>query len=388
MPSSARARVLVLVLVPAMAAAVGCSLVAGVDFSQAHDRADEAGLTGEGGIIADDDGGGLVETPDATPTGCALDQKTCSGACVSKTDPAYGCSAADCLPCSIAFAKNATCKAGACAADGCAVDHGDCDGDPKNGCESSLSSPASCGKCGTACTGATSLCAPSGCVSACPLGLTECNGACIDTKTNLDNCGTCARKCVAPGNGDPVCLNSTCAFACRTGFGDCVDNPAKACNPLPKWYKDGDGDGVGSAVSVQACAAPAGHVASSGDCLDTNNLVRPNQLAFFGTSFINAAGAESYDYDCSGVEVEQVVEHWPGACNVACDAIGSTPRAPARPAAAGLNAYCGSTGYRECIDTGSSGQIPLVHTRSFDPQPIGQGCRAIIAAGNPAVPCH
>jgi len=228
------------------------------------------------------------------------------------------------------------------------------------------------------------LCAPAGCVSSCPAGLAECNGACIDTKTSLDNCGMCGRKCVAPSNGDPVCLNSTCAFACRTGFGDCVDNPAKACNPLPKWYKDQDGDGVGGAASVQACTAPAGHVASSGDCLDTNSQVRPGQMAFFQASYVNAAGAESYDYDCSGVEVEDFAEHWPGSCNVACDALGFTPRLPARPAAPGLNAYCGSTSHRDCIDIGS---VPLARPQSLGVQPLVKGCRATISSV-PAVGCH
>ncbi len=381
--SSARARLLVvLVLVPLIAAAVGCSLIAGVDFSQAHDRLDEGGTGGEGGTSSDD-GGGIVETPDATPTGCAADQKKCSGACVSKTDPAYGCAAGDCLPCSIAFATNATCKAGVCAADSCAAGHADCDGDPKNGCEASLSSPSSCGNCTTKCAAPSPLCAPTGCVSSCPGGLTECNGACIDTKMNLDNCGMCSRKCVAPANGDPVCLNSTCAFACRTGFGDCVDNPAKVCNPLAKWYRDQDGDGVGGAVSVQACTAPVGHVASSGDCLDTNNQVHPGQLAFFPTSFVNAAGAESYDYDCSGVEVEQSPEHWPGSCGPGCGALGNTPRSPGRPAAAGLNAYCGSTSYRECFTTGGQ----LARPQSMGARLIPGGCQAQLSTTTP-VTCH
>src|SRR5690349_3199719 len=106
--TTARSRIFVLAL-PALLVAAGCSMIAGVDFGSAHDRIEPNGGA-EGGI--DEDGGGLVETPDATPTGCAPDQKTCSGACVSKNDPAYGCEAADCLPCSVAFAKSATCKAG------------------------------------------------------------------------------------------------------------------------------------------------------------------------------------------------------------------------------------------------------------------------------------
>ena len=375
--TSARVRIVVLG-VPALLVAAGCSLVAGVDFGNAYERGEKAGASGgEGGV--DDEGGGVAETPDATPSGCAAGQKTCSGACVSKDDPAYGCGAADCLPCSVPFAKGAVCKGGACAADGCGADRGDCDGDTKNGCEATFSSPATCRDCTTKCGGATPFCAPTGCVSSCPGTLAECNGACVDTKTNPDNCGQCAKKCNSPTNGDPACLNGTCAFACRGGFGDCVDNPAKACNPLPKWYRDQDGDGVGSAVSVQACAPPPGYVAGSGDCLDTNPQVHPGQLTFFGTSFMNGA-AESYDYDCSGVEVD-TSDHWPGSCAGACDAYGNTPKIPAR-AGAGVNNYCGSTTVRTCIDN----NILQLKAQTFTPS-LAPGCRTV-SGSSAAVTCR
>ncbi len=372
---------------PIMLIAAGCSVIAGVDFGSAHDRLDPA-AEGDAGVPLDDDAAGAVaERPDATPAGCASDQKTCAGACVSKNDPAYGCNATDCLPCSVAFAKNATCKAGQCAADSCVGDHGDCDGDPKNGCEAPLSTPLDCGKCGIKCPVTAALCAPTGCVSTCPAGLTECGGGCVDLKTSLDNCNACGNKCVAPANGDAVCINSTCTFACRTGFGDCTNNPAKACGALPKWYADTDGDGVGGAASVQACTPPAGHVAPSGDCLDSNPNVHPGQNTFFGTSFINGAGAASFDYDCSGVEVDSA-EHWPGVCDGDCLGYGATPKVPAR-AGAGVNTYCGSTAYRNCIDFGgSSGKLPQVHTQNVSQAlPIGQGCQARPTTGG-AVGCR
>ncbi|CAN5922679.1 hypothetical protein BH11MYX4_BH11MYX4_12280 [soil metagenome] len=364
----------------ALLVAAGCSVVAGVDFGSAHDRVDPA-ASGEGGL--DELEGGVAEVPDAAPTGCTAAQKTCNGACVSKDDPAYGCGASDCLPCSVAFAKNATCKAGSCAADTCAAGHGDCDGDPANGCEASLSSPTSCVDCNTKCQAGAALCAPTGCVSSCPGTLTECSGACIDTKSNLDHCGSCGRKCAAPANGDPVCLNGTCTFACRTGFGDCVDNPAKACNPLPKWYRDQDGDGVGGASSVLACAPPAGHVAPSGDCLDTNNLVFPGQPASFGTSFTNAAGVESYDYDCSGVEVD-AAEHFANNCAGLCDAYGNVPRSPAR-AGAGVNPYCGSTSLRSCID--NRARAPGTHVMSVAAPTLNPYCIQSSMTTAP-VPCR
>ena len=347
-------------IVPVVMLAGGCSALVGVDFGDYHDRDPnaEGGPSSSGGP-ADDEDGAVADTPDATPTGCAADQKECSGACVSTNDPAYGCDAVDCLPCSVPFAKAATCKAGACAADGCADGHGDCDGDTKNGCEANLLSPATCGACTTTCAAPTSLCSPSGCVSSCPTGLTECSGGCVNTATSLGNCGACGKACTASANADPTCGNSVCGIACRTGFGDCTNNPPQACSALPKWYADADADGVGSAVSVQACTPPAGYVASSGDCLDTNANVHPGQTTFFNVPFTNSGGVASYDYDCSGVEVDSA-DHWPGLCDVDCDGFGYTPLSPARPAGAGVNPYCGSTTSRVCIEVGtSSGPIPI-----------------------------
>lgn len=365
-----------LALATAGASTVGCSAIAGVDFDSAREV--------EGGLLASADAGdedpGVIAVPDASSgAGCTATQKLCNGACVSKTDPAYGCDSTDCVPCSVPFAKAAACKAGKCAAGDCQEGRLDCDGDTSNGCEADKTSPMSCGTCTTKCTGAALLCAATGCLSACPAGTMQCGSSCVDTTKSLDHCGGCGTKCNAPANGDPLCASSTCTFSCRTGFGDCTNNPAKACNVLPKWYADADNDGVGTASSVQSCTKPAGHAAASGDCLDTNPQVFPGQPMSFGTSFISAAGAESFDYDCSGVEVEEFGEHWPGACGAGCDAFGYTPRIPAR-SGAGVNGYCGSTTTRQCIDDGPIQQI-LQSTKPMR-LPIG-GCRAFANSGPP-----
>jgi len=61
--------------------------------------------------------------------------------------------------------RASACRAGACVAT-CARDRGDCDRDPRNGCEADLAtSPAHCGACGMAC-GAGSACAGGACRSA------------------------------------------------------------------------------------------------------------------------------------------------------------------------------------------------------------------------------
>ncbi|MCB9692014.1 MAG: putative metal-binding motif-containing protein [Alphaproteobacteria bacterium] len=74
------------------------------------------------------------------------------------------------------------------------------------------------------------------------------------------------------GNG---AVNPAAIDVCGGGDVDCdgVDGNDDASRPL--WYLDGDGDGDGrpSATPVQACASPAGYVATSGDCNDLDPTV-------------------------------------------------------------------------------------------------------------------
>src|SRR5512140_2303551 len=88
---------------------------------------------------------------EAGPTGCAADQKPCDGVCVRRDDPAYGCDADACAPCSVPYANEATCRAGACAPATCKTGRADCNGRGVDGCEADLGTPATCGNCTTAC---------------------------------------------------------------------------------------------------------------------------------------------------------------------------------------------------------------------------------------------
>jgi N-acetylneuraminic acid mutarotase len=65
-----------------------------------------------------------------------------------------------------------------------------------------------------------------------------------------------------------------------------------AANPcLNTYYRDADGDGYGtSAVSTQACTAPAGYVSNSTDCNDASSSVNPGA----------AEACNSVDDNCNG----------------------------------------------------------------------------------------
>jgi hypothetical protein len=102
----------------------------------------EAGSAGAGGSD-----GGLV---------CTSGWYDCDG------DPANGCEAhigsnpLHCGSCDVACSyPNAypACVSGVCALDVCYQGHGDCDGDPANGCETDLTTDhENCGGCGIKCT--------------------------------------------------------------------------------------------------------------------------------------------------------------------------------------------------------------------------------------------
>jgi hypothetical protein len=78
------------------------------------------------------------------------------------------------------------------------------------------------------CTGADQ-CSPAGeCVQGCdiaagklcPSGKACCDNLCIDTKTDVLNCGGCGMAC-STANGTPSCAASACSWSCANGFGHC-----------------------------------------------------------------------------------------------------------------------------------------------------------------------
>jgi hypothetical protein len=60
----------------------------------------------------------------------------------------------------------------------------------------------------------------------CSPGYTQCAGNCIDTNTDVNNCGACGTVCPAAINGTAQCDDGTCGIECNTGYtlcgGQCV----------------------------------------------------------------------------------------------------------------------------------------------------------------------
>ncbi len=70
------------------------------------------------------------------------------------------------------------------------------------------------------------------------------------------------------------------------------DDSSVDTSTLSTWYPDDDGDGYGvTADAVESCSAPSDHVASGGDCDDTDSAYSPGATP----------GCDGEDYDCDGL---------------------------------------------------------------------------------------
>jgi hypothetical protein len=204
-------------------AVVGCGIF-GVDFSEPPSQPKEPeNATREGR-----EGGSAFGPGASADQGrCASGEKVCNGNCVSLSDPAFGCGAPACDPCSMQLGA-ASCAAGACAVASCQAQTGDCDGNAQNGCETQTqTSSAHCGRCGNACRSGE-VCSQGSCQTSCGAGLSQCGASCVDLNSDGAHCGDCEGLCGAPANGRGTCVDRKCSAECSVGFRACPGNTCKA----------------------------------------------------------------------------------------------------------------------------------------------------------------
>jgi hypothetical protein len=132
----------------------GCSLI--TDFKQPED----AGAGGTDGQMRMSDGGGAVKTDAAMCQ--AQQEKLCGGQCVSTQDPAFGCATPICNPCLSGPNSTPGCTDGGNCRLICNFGWGDCNHDPRDGCEQDLlSDHNNCGACNNRC--ASGICLNGNC---------------------------------------------------------------------------------------------------------------------------------------------------------------------------------------------------------------------------------
>jgi hypothetical protein len=186
-------------------------------------------ITGDAGQPTPPDGGQ-----------CATGQMLCNNACVSITDPLYGCGNPACTPCKLGHSSSA-CQGRTCVVATCDTGFADCDKDPANGCEVDLSKATSCGACNAVCPPTAPACAPSGATFACTTGCPAnapllCGAECVDPATSENHCGGCNTACPVVANSTSQCTAGQCTFTCNQGFNKCgagctVATDPAACGP-------------------------------------------------------------------------------------------------------------------------------------------------------------
>lgn len=119
-----------------------------------------------------------------------------------------------CGPCAPPHAAGA-CVGGQCLLGACAAGWADCNHLATDGCETDLSSPASCGACGAACMDgphASPTCAAGACALQCDPGFGNCNlrpddGCEAQLMKDKHNCGACGQICIVG-----TCESGTCVW--------------------------------------------------------------------------------------------------------------------------------------------------------------------------------
>ncbi|HVH41881.1 MAG TPA: hypothetical protein VM925_06040 [Labilithrix sp.] len=152
-----------------------CGALFGVDFEDVRTPTTVGPDAGSNDGSADGEPVEPVDPPETLgPDGsCADGRKRCDDLCVSKRDPAYGCEAEACTPCSIASGI-AVCVGGACAVGSCKPKRADCNASVSDGCETNTAtSHDHCGGCGNACAD-DRVCASGTCATSCGHGETAC----------------------------------------------------------------------------------------------------------------------------------------------------------------------------------------------------------------------
>ena len=170
----------------------------------------------------------------------------CDGNAANGCETNLATTASSCGMCGRSCAlSNATagCNLGACTVASCAVGFGDCNGNAADGCEVDVrTSVSNCGTCGRVCTllNATPVCSAGTCaIASCGSGFGNCDGnpanGCETTLSTPTNCGTCGLACPTPAGPHTVARCSAsggtfgCGLVCESGYLDCDSNLANGC---------------------------------------------------------------------------------------------------------------------------------------------------------------
>lgn len=272
----------------------------------------------------------VTDTASQCPTG----EQRCAGQCINVQTSPQHCGACG-NRCAVANAAPA-CAAGACTISVCNPGFENCDGDPRNGCETDINtSDGNCGGCGVTCAlqSASSRCEGGQCrLTQCNSGFRDCdqiarNGCEISVLSNVNHCARCGNACASGPNSAPVCNGGACALTCAQNFGDCNARSEDGCE-------------VNLLTSASHC----------GRC---GNSCGGNQRCSNGSCVSACSTGET---DCNGVcaNLASNPDHC-GACGRACPEVQNGTRncssGVCAPRCTNDQTACQTTGGLACVDT-------------------------------------
>jgi hypothetical protein len=77
----------------------------------------------------------------------------------------------------------------------------------------------------------------------CPPGLMNCGGFCVDLAHDPAHCGQCTTACPSDPHGPGVCVSSSCAYACESGWLRCASGCCAVSSPDASTADAGDDAG-------------------------------------------------------------------------------------------------------------------------------------------------
>jgi hypothetical protein len=258
------------------------------------------------------------ETPDGTSENtCGGDGATCQPTCVDdfgdcNENPRDGCETnvlanrEHCGSCDVeCLNTNADneCVQGECVPD-CDSGYESCNEDPNDGCEQSLHTVQHCGGCDQDCSsanGGTPACPAGECTVDCSGAYQNCNdedeerdGCETNTNTNPAHCGDCGEPCGDEHVEDVACSGGSCVPTCSEGF--CVDDPDEGCT-------EAVGTSDNCSECGDTCAAPMPFCAEDGGFhCDTLDITVVNSTTGDEGAFNNASTVLSFDHTLEGAE--------------------------------------------------------------------------------------
>jgi len=157
-----------------------------------------------------------------------------STGCEAPLDTVSNCNACG-VTCSNSHGTTA-CTGGVCAPS-CDAGYASCDNNANNGCEQNVSADVThCGNCTTVCqyANATPLCSGGACsMGACSYLYGNCNNNPSDgcersLSGDVANCGACGNVCNGT-NGTPSCSSGACSITCSSNYRNCDGNLSNGC---------------------------------------------------------------------------------------------------------------------------------------------------------------